>query len=173
VSRPRTPVFVQVNPVGSQDFSLDIEVIDRGAVAGIVVQRVESTEQLQRVRRAIAKRKAKGSPVGGMLGLIPLIETALGVSRALEIASAPWVVALGFGKEDYRSSMCLPSVADADPYFQRTGVRLDAAVAMFPLRNPSNTTSHFSSGVRCTRGFLVIVASCSEALIIPRWGVQF
>ena len=63
----------------------------------ILVPKAESAEQIT----AVVQRVKELDP-GRTIFLMPILESALGVERAFEIASAhPWVVALAFGAEDF------------------------------------------------------------------------
>jgi citrate lyase subunit beta/citryl-CoA lyase len=81
--------IVRVNPVGSPDHALDLAAL-------------AATEY-----RTIMLAKAEAPPAyAGLAGfdIIALIETALGVVRAADIAAAPNVVALMWGPEDLVAS---------------------------------------------------------------------
>ena len=63
----------------------------------ILIPKAESGEQITAVVERIKELDA-----GRTIFLMPILESALGVEKAFEIASAhPWVVALAFGAEDF------------------------------------------------------------------------
>lgn len=101
-------VYVRINPVGRKtDFSVDFGVGDIEAVVcaeldGVVVPKVESAQELAQVDKVLAYcEKGVGLPEGS-LEVIPIVETALGVWNAYEIArSTPRVRSLSFGAGDF------------------------------------------------------------------------
>ena len=72
----------------------------------ILVPKVESREQIAAVDRALA---------GTEVWLMPILESALGIERAFEIAgSSPRIVALTLGVEDYAADLGVPRTAEGD-----------------------------------------------------------
>lgn len=82
-------VAVRVSAAGTADHEADLAAL-RGAPrpAAVVLAKSESSESIARVG-------AIGAPV------IPLVETALGLTRAAELAAAPGVARLAFGALDF------------------------------------------------------------------------
>ena len=89
---PHRPVYVRVNGVSTDWSEGDLEAIDLPGLAGVVLPKSESQEQLRQV--------ADGLPRGAEL--IALVETALGVWEARSLAEAPKVTRLAFGSVDFR-----------------------------------------------------------------------
>ena len=103
-----TRVYVRVNPTGEKtDFSLSIGLADIEAVVcaeldGLVVPKVESAEEMVEVERVLAGREKALGMEEGSVEVVPIIETALGLWRAYEIAcSNPRVKSLHFGAGDF------------------------------------------------------------------------
>jgi citrate lyase subunit beta/citryl-CoA lyase len=95
LAHPQDParVIVRVNAVGSREFRADIAAVRQTAYQMIMVPKAESRAQLDAVA-------AEGDwPV------IALVESALGILHAEEIAAAPNVAALLWGAEDLIASM--------------------------------------------------------------------
>lgn len=92
------PVLVRVNGLGTEwepgDRALVGELLGAGALAGVVLPKVEAARELE------------GWPAG--LALWPMIETPLGVLRAPEIAAAPGVAGLLVGANDLARALDLP-----------------------------------------------------------------
>ncbi|GAA3727327.1 CoA ester lyase [Plantactinospora mayteni] len=91
----RVPVFVRVNELTGPDVAADLDAL-AGApgLAGLRLPKVESPRSV----RAVAARV----PVP----LHPLVESAVGVERAYEIAGAdPAVASIGLGEADLRSDL--------------------------------------------------------------------
>lgn len=87
----RERVLVRINDSKTPWFAADVELLRRARVAVAMLPKAESAGQVDAVRAALA-------PTGQVL---PLIETARGVSDAASIASAVGVQRLAFGTLDY------------------------------------------------------------------------
>lgn len=102
---PPKPVQVRVNAPGSAHAEADaamVAALPPGVVAAVRVPKVERPEQV----RELAGLLGTGA---GRPGLWLLVESALGLERALELATAsPAVVAIGLGEADLRASLGLP-----------------------------------------------------------------
>ena len=70
----------------------------------ILVPKCESAEQIRLVNGKISELKNKYN-VSGNVWLMPIIESAMGVLKALEIAQSENVVALAIGLEDYTADL--------------------------------------------------------------------
>ena len=87
-------VFVRINPVGQKtDFSQDLGVGDIEAVVcagldGLVVPKVEAAQELFEVDKILVDRERRLGLPEGSLEAIPIIETALGLWKAYDIASS-------------------------------------------------------------------------------------
>ena len=96
-ARPPKPVFVRVNALGTPLAHADVEAVAGLPIAGIRLPKVEGAEQV---------RTVGGWLDGTGLELWCLIESALGLERAFEIASAhPAVASIGLGEADLRASL--------------------------------------------------------------------
>ena len=85
---------VRINAAGTPDFRLDCAALSRTDYRTVMLAKTESAEQLDAVRREL-----------GQVTVIALLETALGVVSALELARAPGVGALMWGAEDLLASL--------------------------------------------------------------------
>ncbi|MGI5145020.1 HpcH/HpaI aldolase/citrate lyase family protein [Plantactinospora sp. CA-294935] len=94
VPRP-VPVFVRVNELTGPDLPADLDALAGvPGLAGLRLPKVESPEAV----RAVAARVS--------VPLHPLVESAVGVERAYEIAGAdPAVASIGLGEADLRSDL--------------------------------------------------------------------
>jgi len=88
-------VFVRVNAVPTAWFGADVAAAAAAGVEGIVVPKVEATEQIAAVAGALADA---GCPD---LTVVAGIESALGVDRAATLLAGDGVAAAYFGAEDY------------------------------------------------------------------------
>ncbi|MCE2404248.1 MAG: CoA ester lyase [Dehalococcoidia bacterium] len=103
-----TQVYVRINPTAEKtDFSLnvglaDIEEVLCAELGGLVVPKVESAEEMDDVERVLAARERALGLEPGSVEVVPIIETALGLWRAYEIArSSPRIKSLHFGAGDF------------------------------------------------------------------------
>ena len=101
-------VYVRINPTGQKaDFSMDFGIGDIEAIVcaeldGIVVPKVESAEELAEVDRVLSAQERKAGLPQGTLEVTPIIETALGLWNAFEIArSSKRIGSLHFGAGDF------------------------------------------------------------------------
>jgi len=86
----RSPVLLRINGVHSQWHEHDLGVAQRPGVAGIVLSKAESAEQIARVCAC-----CPGIPI------LALVETAQGVLNCVQIAAQPSVTRLIFGAIDF------------------------------------------------------------------------
>ncbi len=107
-------VFVRVNPLGQKtDFSrplgaLDIEVVVRRELDGVVVPKVESGQELVDVDRLLSAHEERLGIAAGAIQVLPIIETALGLVNAYDIArSVSRVGSLHFGAGDFTRDLGL------------------------------------------------------------------
>jgi citrate lyase subunit beta/citryl-CoA lyase len=87
--------WVRINRAGTNDARSDIEAVGADA-RGFRVPKVESAEDIEWVHRLCPE-----------MPLIAIIETAIGVTRAAEIASHPAVYALSLGAADLMRDLSL------------------------------------------------------------------
>lgn len=82
----------------------DLEFLVPHNVNLVLVPKCESADQIRLVNEKISLLKNKNN-VNGNIWLMPIIESALGVLKALEIAQSENVVALAIGLEDYTADL--------------------------------------------------------------------
>ncbi len=95
--------LVRVNPRGSGHQRADVAAIGEGPRLpdGIVLPKAESGDEVRALSERLAEIEAGHEVAPGTLRILPIIETARGVVRLEEIATAdPRVEALIFGSED-------------------------------------------------------------------------
>ncbi|WP_322095306.1 HpcH/HpaI aldolase/citrate lyase family protein [Paraburkholderia bannensis] len=102
VSR-RHPVLVRINGRATPWFEADAKLGALDGVAGIVLPKAESAEDVT-ATIALARRR---------VNVYPLIESALGMWNAMAIAKAPFVKRLMFGTLDFIAEMGMPD--DGEP----------------------------------------------------------
>ena len=112
--------MVRINqvPAGLED----IEYLVPNNVNLILVPKCESADQIRLVNEKISEIKIKYK-VSGNVWLMPIIESALGVLKALEIAQSENVVAMAIGLEDYTADLGTRRTQDGtESFFARSMV---------------------------------------------------
>lgn len=95
------PVFVRVN-AEPELLREDIGRLPLDSIAGVMLPKVESTQQVQRLAELL---RQKGTAAAA-LPIVALVESPLGILRLESIASAHSnMAALGFGGEDYAAAL--------------------------------------------------------------------
>ena len=123
------PVFVRVNPYGTDDFEHDLSAAHVSAIsfAGVVLPKVERVDYVREAEKLVIAYERPDKP----LSMVLLIETPLGVMRAAQLAECgvKRVAALAFGAEDYRAGMGVDALDPALADFARSTVSNAAAAA--------------------------------------------
>ena len=83
---------VRLNGTDTEWFDDDCALLDQPGVLGVVLPKAERADQIAR----LAARLQPG------VRIVPIVETALGLWNALELASAPAVERLAFGSVDFQ-----------------------------------------------------------------------
>lgn len=99
---PAAPVAVRLNAAGTEWFDRDAALLSQPGFAAVMLPKSETAAPLE----ALAARLPQGTV------LLPLVESALGIWNALEVARAPRVVQLAFGSVDFQLDAGIP---DDDP----------------------------------------------------------
>jgi citrate lyase subunit beta/citryl-CoA lyase len=102
------PVYVRINPlVATTGFSqpigeADLAAIVRPGFAGIILPKVESPDDLHRADALLQGLETQHGLAPGSVDVMPIVETALAVQRAYDIAaSGTRVKRLAFGAGDF------------------------------------------------------------------------
>lgn len=105
--------YVRVNSFGTGFCRDDIKHVVGDYLDGIVLPKVESPDVLREIDLQITACEKAAGMTPGALDLMPIIETALGVEQAHEIARAsPRVRRLSFGGGDYTLDLDYQWLAD-------------------------------------------------------------
>jgi citrate lyase subunit beta/citryl-CoA lyase len=138
--RQPVPVVVRVNSVGTADFSADVDTVvpllEAGLVDGVRLPKVESAGE-------VAVAWAATSTARPQAHLVPLLESALGVRNAHEIAGAAGVHSITLGESDLRANLGLPRGDRADDGLLLA--RLTVVMASAAAGLPAPTGSVFSN----------------------------
>jgi citrate lyase subunit beta/citryl-CoA lyase len=120
--------MVRINqlPLGLED--LDAVVPERPDL--ILIPKTETADQVARVDARIRKILAEPPDADSPLWIMPILETALGIESAFEIASAsPSVVALTIGLEDYTADLGVQKTLEGTESLYARGRLINAARA--------------------------------------------
>src|SRR5262249_41382353 len=115
---PSRPGYVRVNGLGTPWFESDLELAGRPGLVGIVLPKAETPEQIALV----------ASHLGGDSRVLPLVETAVGVWNARELAQVPRVERLAFGSVDFQLDTGMSGHAE-DLLYARSRLVLASRVA--------------------------------------------
>jgi len=123
-------VAVRINrPI--EQAKLDLEASVWPGLACVSMPKVESAEEVRRIDQIIAGLERRRGMSAGTVQLAVAVETALGVVRAYEIASAsPRIVTIGIGAEDLTQEMGVQTTKEGQElWYARTKVLTDAYAA--------------------------------------------
>ncbi len=157
----RSRVFLRVNPTSSPWFDEDVAVVAESRLAGVVLPKFESLEQLELLRRRLA---ANGSPDAlVMVG----IETARGVNDCYELL-AGGVDGLYFGAEDYVADLGgRRSPSGAEALYARSQVRLAARLRGVPSIDQAVVAVHDEAKFRLDAGEGRDMGYCGKICLHP------
>jgi citrate lyase subunit beta/citryl-CoA lyase len=106
VSAGGAQVFVRVNALPTGLIAEDLSWSVQPGIAGIVLPKAESGEQIASVEKVITELERERHMELGSVALVPLLETARGVLKAKEIATASKRnIAVCFGAVDFTRDM--------------------------------------------------------------------
>lgn len=126
--------WVRFNVHGTSFWDDDIEHLRGNAgLSGVMLAKVEAPEQVTETFERL----------GGNTPVIPLIESAIGIERAVEIAQAKGVFRLAFGSGDYRRDTGT-SATDLAMSYPRSRLTVASAIAGLtgPIDGPTVSKSH-------------------------------
>ena len=106
-------IYIRVNNV-PELLDEDLQRAVQSGAAGVVVPKLESAAEVVALDQALAREELSASRRSGEVHVIGLVETPLGVCRALEIAQASKrFVSLGLGSEDFATAMGMEPTAQS------------------------------------------------------------
>ncbi len=102
----------------------------------IILPKAETREDIRRLDRLIAKGEAASGVSPGSVGIIAIVETAVGISRAMEIGEAsPRLISLAFGSADLGNDLGIAALRgdlSAALAYGRAKIVYDARAAGLP-----------------------------------------
>ncbi len=124
-------LFVRINPLYTGLGEKDLEAALQEGVDGINFPKPSSAADILEIDRLMSFLEQQRSLPVGRIKLLPWIETAKGVMRAFEIATAsPRVVGVAFGAEDFTLDMGIERTKDgAELIYARSAIAVAAQAA--------------------------------------------
>ena len=124
-------VIVRINPVESPYWQQDLQQIIKVKPDMIMPTKVSCANDVKIVSEYIGQMEEEYSIPAGTVKMIPLIETALGVENAFEIASAdPRVTAIFLGGEDFTADLrCKRTKGGNEIFYARSRMVVAARAA--------------------------------------------
>src|SRR5574341_345783 len=124
-------VFVRVNALTTGLAADDLKCAVEPGLMGIVIPKTESANEVREMVTLIEELERARSMQPGGIVLLPLLESAVGILDAREIAASSCrVVAIGFGALDFTRDMGISlSPNGAELYYARSYIALVARAA--------------------------------------------
>lgn len=94
-------IFVRINSFDSPFFLEDVENVVVEGLSGIVLPKAETSMQLEVLNKLLIEKEKKLNIPIGSIKIVALIESAMGVHHAIELAKFNRVIRLAFGAIDY------------------------------------------------------------------------
>lgn len=102
------PVAVRINAAGTEWFGDDLACCGHDSVAAVFVPKAERVEPLDVIASALPAATS----------IVPMIETAAGFARGLDLARHPRVSRLAFGSLDFQADLGIPGDDDGLLFFR-------------------------------------------------------
>ncbi len=130
------PALIRVN--NEPDFlEADLRAMTNEHVYGLFLPKAEDPDQIRQIDRIMGEAERENGLMAGSIKLLPMMETALGVIRCFELASAAdRVESVSFGSAedgDLQGDLhCAWSIEGTELLYARSKVLLDARAAQLP-----------------------------------------
>ena len=163
-------VIVRINPLDSPYWEKDLEQIIPAKPDMIMPTKVSGADYVQTISKKIAQIEEKCGIEIGTVKLIPLIETALGVEKAFEIATAdPRVKAIFLGGEDLTADMqCKRTKEGKEIFYARSRMVMAARAAGIDVYDTPWTDVEDYDGLIEDAKFAKSVGFSGKSSISPR-----
>ena len=163
-------ITVRINSIDTDYWQDDLEAIIPLKPDLIMPPKASSAADMQTLDAYIAKVEEKSGIPIGTVRLIPLIETALGVERAFEIASAcPRVTALFLGGEDLTADLrCKRTKAGNEIDYARKRLVCAARAAGIDVYDTPFTDVNDDEGIVVDAEYAKSLGFTGKSAIAPR-----
>lgn len=163
-------VIVRINPIDSPYWQKDLAYIVPVKPDMIMPTKVSGAEDVKIISAAIAAEEEEAGIEKGTVKLIPLIETALGVEKAFEIASSdPRVTAIFLGAEDLTADLqCKRTKEGKEIFYARSRMVMAARAAGIDVYDTPWTDVEDYDGLIEDAAFAKSLGFSGKSSISPR-----
>ena len=163
-------VVVRINAVDTPLWKQDLAAVVPQRPSMIMLPKAARREELLQVSQELSALEAQSGLPEGEIGIIALIETALGVHNAYEIASAcPRVRAIFLGAEDLSADLhCKRTKEGQEIFFARSAIVAAARAAGVEAYDTPFTDVEDDAGVRADAALARSLGFTGKAAISPR-----
>ncbi|MGI6094190.1 MAG: HpcH/HpaI aldolase/citrate lyase family protein [Lachnospiraceae bacterium] len=170
-SRAKTcETIIRINPIDSLYWKADLEEIVPLCPDAIMPTKVSGASDVQTVSAYIGELEKKHGMEVGTIRLLPLIETALGVEKAYDIASSdPRVLGLFLGGEDLTADLhCKRTKEGTEIFYSRCRIVSAARACGLEAYDTPFTDVEDMAGVKKDAAFAKSLGFSGKASISPR-----
>ena len=164
------PLIIRVNPAGSPYLEEDLAAIVPLSPGYLMPTKVSGADDMRALSARMAAIEAESGLEAGSVGLIPLIETALGVENAFQIAgSDPRIKGLFLGAEDLTSDLgAARSKGGQEIFYARSRMVMAAKACGIPVYDTPFTDVNDDEGLEADAAFAKSLGFDGKAAISPR-----
>ena len=165
-----TEIIIRINPLDSGYIKDDIRAMVPLKPAMLMPTKVSGPEDIKAVSAMMAEAERESGIEEGTIGLLPLIETAVGVENAYRIATAdPRVKAIFLGAEDLSSDLqAVRSKENTEIIYARGRMVMAARAAGVEVYDTPFTDTDDEEGLRLDAEHARALGFTGKAVISPR-----
>ncbi len=165
-----TEIIIRINPPDSGYTRDDIRAMVPLKPAMLMPTKVAGPEDIKAVSAMMAEAERESGIEEGTIGLLPLIETAVGVENAYQIATAdPRVKAIFLGAEDLSSDLqAVRSKENTEIIYARGRMVMAARAAGVEVYDTPFTDTDDEEGLRLDAEHARALGFTGKAVISPR-----
>lgn len=162
--------IIRINPTDSDFWQQDLDEVIPYKPHLIMPTKVDSAEMIQKVSAYMAEVEEKNNMEVGSIGILPLIETALGVERAFEIGSSDSrVVGLFLGGEDLTADLqCKRTKGGQEIFYSRSRIVCAARACGIEAYDTPFTDVEDTEGLITDTNLAKGLGFSGKAVISPR-----
>ena len=163
-------IIIRINPLGSGYTEEDIRAVVPLKPAMLMPTKVSSAKDIEIISAMVAEAERDHGMPEGTVGLLPLIETAIGVENAYGIATAdPRVKAIFLGAEDLSSDLqAVRSKENIEIIYARGRMVMAARAAGVDVYDTPFTDTNDEEGLRLDAEHARALGFTGKAVISPR-----
>ena len=163
-------IIIRINPLGSGYTEEDIRAVVPLKPAMLMPTKVSSAKDIEIISAMVAEAERDHGMPEGTIGLLPLIETAIGVENAYGIATAdPRVKAIFLGAEDLSSDLqAVRSKENIEIIYARGRMVMAARAAGVDVYDTPFTDTNDEEGLRLDAEHARALGFTGKAVISPR-----